>query len=218
MKIGIVGVGPIGEALARLAVDRGHQVRIGSRRPAALADLAEAIGCVVGAPDEAAAFGEIVVAAIPLGARTSLPRAAIGRRIVIDAMNYYPERDGQIAVLDARKTTTSELVAVTLPDARIVKAFNAILARDLPIGARPPTASCRRALPIAGDDTPAKDAVAMLHDQFGFDVMDTGALSDSWLFERAKPAYCIPLDAAGLRAALQAASRDEELPEGSWRR
>ncbi len=119
MKIGILGAGPLGEALARLAVDQGHQVRIGSRRSAALEDLANAIGCVVGTPDEASSFGEIVVTAIPLGMMDSLPGAAIGDRIVVDVMNYYPERDGRIAALDARTTTTSELVAARLPEARI---------------------------------------------------------------------------------------------------
>ncbi|QND44335.1 NAD(P)-binding domain-containing protein (plasmid) [Rhizobium lusitanum] len=218
MRIGILGAGPVGEALARLAVEQGHEVKIGSRHPARLVDLANAIGCVVGTPDEAAAFGEIVVAAVPLGAIDSLPRVEIGKKIVIDAMNYYPERDGRIASLDARTTTTSELVAARLPEARIVKAFNAILARDLPLGARPPTGPGRRALPIAGDDAASKEVVARLHDQFGFDVVDTGVLVDSWRFERAKPAYCIPLDAGGLQAAVNAATREGELPEGSWRR
>lgn len=218
MRIGILGAGPVGEALAQLAVEQGHEVKIGSRRPAALTDLANAIGCVVGAPYEAAAFGEVVVAAIPLGAMDSLPRAAIGARIVVDAMNYYPERDGRIAALDTRTTTTSELIAAQLPEARIVKAFNAILARDLPLGARPSTGPRRQALPIAGDDAASKEVVARFHDQFGFDVVDTGQLAGSWRFERAKPAYCIPLDAVGLQTALDAATRDGELPEGSWRR
>jgi predicted dinucleotide-binding enzyme len=217
MKIGILGTGPVGEALARLAVDQGHEVTIGSREPTRLGNLAATLGCTMAIPDEAAAFGEVVVAAIPLGAMDSLPREAIGNRIVIDAMNYYPERDGRIAALDARETTTSEMVAVRLPDARVVKAFNAILARDLPIDARPSIGAGRRSLPIAGNDAAAKEVVARLHDQFGFDVVDTGSLEDSWRFERAKPAYCIPLDAIELRAALDAAIRDEELPEGSWR-
>jgi predicted dinucleotide-binding enzyme len=60
--------------------------------------------------------------------------------------------------------------------------------------------------------------VAGLHGEFGFDVLDAGSLSDSWRFERAKPAYCIPLDDAGLRRALGAATREHELPHGSWRR
>ncbi len=62
------------------------------------------------------------------------------------------------------------------------------------------------------------EVVARLHDQFGFDAVDAGRLADSWRFERAKPAYCIPLDATGLGAAFAAATRDGELADGSWRR
>ncbi len=47
------------------------------------------------------------------------------------------------------------------------------------------------------------------------DVLDTGTLEDSWRFERAKPAYCIPLDRTRLKAALDKAEWDKELPDGS---
>jgi len=56
-----------------------------------------------------------------------------------------------------------------------------------------------------------------LLDELGFDTVDGGGLADSWRFERAKPAYCIPLDKPGLRAALAQAQREVELPEGWWR-
>jgi hypothetical protein len=60
--------------------------------------------------------------------------------------------------------------------------------------------------------------VIKLLDEIGFDAVDAGSLDESWRFERAKPAYCIPLDKAGLKAALAAAEREVELPDGSWRR
>ena len=113
-----MSTGAVGEALARLAADQGHQVKMGSRRPVRLVNPAEAIGCFAGILDEAAAFGEVVVAAISLGAMGSLPRAASGDRIVIDTMKYYPERDGRVAALDARETT-SERVAPQLSEARL---------------------------------------------------------------------------------------------------
>ena len=75
----------------------------------------------------------------------------------------------------------------------------------------------RRALPIAGDDGAAKTRVAELHDQLGYDTVDAGPLREGWRFERAKPAYCLPLGTAALRAALASASREGELPDGSWR-
>ena len=218
MKIGILGAGLIGGALAKLAADHGHEVMISSRHPDALAELAAGIGCRTGTLDQAAGFGELCVLAVPLVALDSLPIAALAGKIVIDAMNYYPERDGAITVLDARTTTTSELVAARLPGARLVKAFNAILARDLPDYARVSIPSGRRSLPIAGNDPAANRIVANLHEAFGFDAFDTGPLAESWRFERAKPAYCVPLDRDGLRRALDAATRVGELPHGSWRR
>lgn len=78
MKIGILGGGPVGLTLARLAVEQGYEVMNGSRHPARLIELAEAIGCLVDSVEAAVKFGEIVTAAIPLGAIESLPLAAIG--------------------------------------------------------------------------------------------------------------------------------------------
>lgn len=217
MKIGILGAGLIGEALAKLATNHGYGVMLSSRHPDQLRDLAARIGCEAGTLDQAAAFGEIAVLAVPFAARDALPAEALAGKVVIDAMNYYPERDGPVAALDARTTITSERVAVALPGARLVKAFNAILARDLPESDRPPVPSGRRALPIAGDDAGAKALVVDLHEAFGFEALDAGGLAQSWRFERAKPAYCRPLDRHGLHQALGAATREGELPHGSWR-
>jgi predicted dinucleotide-binding enzyme len=218
MKIGILGAGLIGGVLAKLASDRGHEVMLSSRHADTLAGLAAEIGCRTGTPVEGAGFGELCVLAVPLTALDSLPVSALAGKVVIDAMNYYPERDGAIAALDERTITTSELVSARLPGARLVKAFNAILARDLPDDSRAPVLLGRRALAIAGNDKGANRMVAELHEAFGFEALDTGPLADSWRFERAKPAYCVPLDRAGLQRALDAATRDGELPHGSWRR
>lgn len=214
MRIGILGAGLVGAALAELMADAGHDVMVSSRHPDRLAAVAGAAGTV----GQACAFSDVCIAAVPFGALGDIPPAPLAGKVVVDAMNYYPERDGAVAELDERSTTTSGIVSHHLVGARVVKGFNAILARDLPRDARPPVASGRRALPIAGDDNEAKRIVAQLHDELGFDALDAGPLADSWRFERAKPAYCVPFDLAGLRSALQAATRDGELPHGSWRR
>jgi predicted dinucleotide-binding enzyme len=219
MKIGIVGAGFIGRALATLAQRSGHAVMLSnSRGPETLMSTVAAIGCRAGSAREAAQFGEVVVVAVPLHSYAALPVAELAGKIVIDTCNYYPERDGAIEALDRRATTTSELIAGHLHGARLVKAFNAILAKDLETDGTPPGSAQRRALPIAGDDAQAKRVVADLLDQFGFDAYDAGALSQSWRFERAKPAYCARLDRAALRDKLAEAQRDVELPHGSWRR
>jgi predicted dinucleotide-binding enzyme len=218
MRIGIIGAGHIGRALASLARGSGHEAMLSnSRGPDTLRDLAATLGCAVGTPQEAAQFGPIVMVAIPFGQRDALATLPLASRILVDANNYYPQRDGRIEALDAHTTTTSLMLAQRLPSATVVKAFNAILARDLMTDGRPKGSQPRRALPMAGDDAAAKRMVARLIDDFGFDPIDAGTLADSWRFERAKSAYCIPFDAVGLRDALAAAERDVELPDGSWR-
>ena len=219
MKIGIIGAGFIGRAIAQHAVRCGHDVMISnSRSPKTLGSTIVAIGCKAGTAEEAAAFGELVIVAIPFNAYESIPAGPLAGKIIADANNYYPARDGQIAALETRQTTTSEMLARHLPGAKVIKAFNAIMQNDLVDGGRPKGAPDRRSLPIAGDDGAAKKVVADLLDQFGFDAVDAGPLSEGWRFERAKPAYCVPLDVDGLKRALAEAKRDVDLPHGSWRR
>ena len=218
MQVGIIGAGFIGRAIAQLAVESGNDAMVSnSRGPETLVSIPSGIGAKIGTVADAARFGEVVLVAIPFNAVGSLPAEALAGKIVMDANNYYPERDGQVAELDDRLVTTSGLLARQLPQSRVVKAFNAILARDLMKGGRLPGSLERRALPIAGDDPGAKRIVAGLQEQFGFDVVDAGTLADSWRFERAKPAYCTPMNAADLRLALAAAERHVEVVEGSWR-
>lgn len=219
MKIGIIGAGFIGRALATLAVANGHDVMISnSRAPRTLGSTAVAIGCKVGTAQEAGAFGDLVIVAIPLAAYAEIPAESLAGKIVLDANNYYPGRDGRIEALDNHSTTTSELLAAHLKGAKVVKAFNAILQGDLATDGRPAGTPGRRALPIAGDDADAKGIATALIDQFGFDVVDAGVLAEGWRFQRAMPAYCIPLEAAVLKDALAAAQRGVEVPHGSWRR
>jgi predicted dinucleotide-binding enzyme len=218
MKIGIIGAGFIGRALATLAVKSGHEVMLSNSRAAkTLGSTAIAIDCKVGTALEAAGFGEVAIVAIPLMNYAEVPVEALVGKIVMDANNYYPERDGRIEALDTHATTTSELLSAHLAGAKVVKAFNAILQGDLEKDGRPAGSPDRRALPIAGDDAEAKRICTGLIDQFGFDVVDAGPLAEGWQFQRAMPAYCIPLAAAGLQRALAAAERGVELPHGSWR-
>ncbi len=218
MRIGIIGAGNIGQALARLAVANGHTATLSnSRGPETLRDVVAEIGCQAKAATDVPSVSDVVVLTVPLTAAFELAPHFLDDRIVIDTNNYYPDRDGNIAVLDRRETTTSQMIANHFANATVVKAFNAILAKDLLDPVALPNGA-KRALPIAGDDTAAKAVLTTLQADFGYDTVDAGPLADSWRFERAKPAYCIPFDKNGLISALAAAERDKELPEGSWRR
>jgi len=124
MNMGIIGSGNIGATTARLFTEAGHKVAVSnSREPESLESLVEEIGPRARATtvEEAAAFGEVVLVAMPLFAYETLPSDQLAGKIVVDAMNYYEGRDGQI---DFDGLTSSELVARGLPGARVVKAFN----------------------------------------------------------------------------------------------
>src|SRR5438552_2234032 len=126
MKIGIIGAGHIGGTTARLFVDAGHEVALSnSRGPETLRDLVASLGPNMHAatPEEASRFGEIVLLAIPFKDYTTLPADDLRGKIVIDATNYYPDRDGHYPDLDSGERASSELVAADLPGAWAARTF-----------------------------------------------------------------------------------------------
>jgi predicted dinucleotide-binding enzyme len=208
--IGLIGAGHIGSQLARLAVRNGYDVVVSnSRGPETLRDLVGELGprARAGTAQDAAEAGDLVVVTIPLKNVDDVPAAPLSGKIVIDTNNYYPQRDGHIAELDDEKTTTSELVQRHLKGSKVVKAFNHIYAAALTTDGQPAGTPNRRALAIAGDDADAKRTVAHIIDQFGFDVVDMGPLSESWRIQRDTPGYGPRRTAAELRQDLAAAQR-----------
>lgn len=208
MKIGIIGAGFVGRAIAELAIARGHTVMLAnSRGPETLFSLKVLLGSEIGTAAEAAAFGDIVIVAVPLSAIGALPADQLDGKTVIDAVNYYPGRDGHVAALDAGATTTSEMLAKALPGARITKGFNAIPMPQLLSDGKPADIPGRRALPLAGDYEADKGIVAGLYDAFGFDTVDAGELAEGWRFEEGMPSYCVPMDRSTLASTLADATR-----------
>ncbi len=208
--IGLIGAGHIGSQLARLAVRQGYDVVLSnSRGPETLKDLVHELGPHARAATsaQAAEAGDIVVVTIPLKNISDIPVAPLAGKIVVDTNNYYPERDGHIAGLDNETTTTSELLQRHLPGSKVVKAFNHIYAAELTSHGQPARTPNRRALAIAGNDAGAKQVVADLIDQFGFDVVDIGPLSESWRIQRDTPGYGPRRTAEELRRDLAAAER-----------
>jgi 8-hydroxy-5-deazaflavin:NADPH oxidoreductase len=203
MDIGIIGSGNIGSTLARHLRALGHQVRIAnSRGPASLSALAAETGAAAATVEEAARAKDLVIIAIPQASVTQLPREILGKTsaVVIDTGNYYPTRDGQIADID-NGMTDSEWVAKVL-GAKVVKAFNNILAGSLASRGVPATTAGRICISVAGDEPAAKGLVMDLIDSIGFDAIDAGSLAESWRQQPGMPAYCRDLDAAALKAAL----------------
>lgn len=219
--IGFIGSGHIGSTVARLSVVAGHPVVLSnSRGPETLKDLVAELGqrARPATTPEAAAAGEIVVVSIPFKAYRNVPAGPLAGKTVIDANNYYPERDGHFEEIDNRSVTSSELLQRHLAESSVVKAFNNIFYRHLLSLSRSPDAEDRSFLPIAGDDADAKAAVATFLDSIGYGTVDAGTLSESWRQEPGTPVSGSPYgsfdDEAGtsagagkIRAALAAARR-----------
>jgi 8-hydroxy-5-deazaflavin:NADPH oxidoreductase len=218
--LGLIGSGRIGSTVARLAVDAGHDVVLSnSRGPETLADLVAELGprarAATGA--EAATAGALVLVSTPLSAYPSLPAAALVGKTVLDTGNYYPQRDGQIPLLDSGELTGSEYLARHLPGARVVKVFNNIFFKHLQNLPRSVGATDRTYLPAAGDDAAVADVAAFL-DSIGYGTAGYGPLAEGWRQQPGTPAYGIPYGEfenekgipaaeAVIRAALAAATR-----------
>jgi 8-hydroxy-5-deazaflavin:NADPH oxidoreductase len=193
--ISFIGSGLISSQLARLSVAAGYNVILSnSRAPDSLSELVQELGPKARAaiPVEAARDGDLVVISIPFCAYTKLPIEALSGKVVIDTMNYYPERDGDMPDVKTDVVTTSELLQNHLVGAKVVRALNNMDWVRLFNRARPEGASDRSALPVAGDNTGAKAAVADYIEAIGYEVVDIGRLSDSWRSAPGTPVYVIP--------------------------
>ena len=219
--VGIIGSGMIGGTVARLSVAAGHHVVVSnSRGPETLAELVAELGPLATAAtsEQASEAGDLVLVSIPVKAFGDVPVKPLAGKPVLDTGNYYPQRDGHIEELDTGALTSSGLLQRYLPEAHVVKVFNNILFKHLQNLARPHGAQDRSALPIAGDDPAAKQAVTAFLDAIGYDAVDTGPLAESWRQEPGTPVYGspygpytdemgTPASAATIHAALVGAHR-----------
>jgi len=203
MEIGIIGSGNIGSTLAGYLIKLGHQVTIAnSRGPESLTEVAEKTGATPVTTEEAAGAEDLVIIAIPAKAIVKLPIDILSasKAIVLDAGNYYPSRDGQIADIEGG-LTDSEWVAKVIGHP-VIKAFNNIVAESLASKARPAGGTDRIALSVAGDGKEQKEAIMKLIEEIGFDAIDGGTLSESWRQQPGEPAYCRDLKNDALEVAL----------------
>ena len=208
--IGIIGAGHIGSQVARAAVAHGYDVVISnSRGPESLGSLVAELGpkATAATPVEAGTAGDFVVVTVPLKALKDVPVEPLAGKIVIDTNNYYFERDGHIAALDEKRTTTSGLLQEHLPTSRVAKGFNHIGSAEITTTGSPAGTENRRALATASDFDDAAQLVTDLYDEFGFDTVNIGALSESWRIERDTPGYGIRQSKAELVENLAKAER-----------
>ncbi len=192
MNIGVIGSGNIGGTLGQHWAKAGHKIMFSSRHPEELQSMATEVGAQVGTIEETAAFGEVILLAIPFGyiAEVAQQVGPLNNKILIDATNPYPQRDGDVArqvIADPSQTATG-YVASQFTGAHTVKAFNSIYFKVLDEQAFR-SGDERIAVQVCGDDLQAKQTVKQLIADIGFAPQDLGDLSQGRLFEPDAPLY-----------------------------
>jgi predicted dinucleotide-binding enzyme len=196
MKVGILGSGDVGQALAAGFVRHGHEVTMGTRDPAKLAAFASRhSGVRVGSFRDATLFGELVVLAVRGKAAADVLRDGdednIEGKVIIDATNPISEAPPKNGVLDyfTQEESLMERLQRDFSGARFVKAFSCV-GSDLMVNPKlaggPPT------MFICGNDADAKKIVTGILDQFGWEVEDMGMAEGARAIEPLAVLWCIP--------------------------
>ncbi len=205
LKIGIIGAGRIGGPLAGYWVKAGHEVMISSDHPQTLRGLAARLGprAHVGTPQEAAAFGTVILVSVPYKAMPELGATIskeLAGKVILDTSNPSSRRDGAMASA-AQEKGAGIATAEYLHEKRIVRAFNCIPARTLATESdRKPE---RIAIPIGGDDPQALRIAARLVREAGFDPVVVGSLAETRRFDLGQPLARGDLTAAELRQLIK---------------
>jgi len=177
VKIGIIGSGHVGSALGEVWAKAGNEVMFSSRHLDNDRKLAAAIGASAqaGTPQEAASFGQVLLFAVPYSAFPELIKSlgnSFKGKVVINASNPFPERDGEIAN-QAREKGAGLFDAQLLPGAYVVRAFNAVGAARMASAHEDPG---KIGMPIAGDDKKAIEVASRLVREAGFEPVVVGGL------------------------------------------
>lgn len=192
MKIGIIGSGNIGGMLGQHWAKAGNEVIFSSRNPEELKSMAAEAGAQTGTVQEAASFGEVILLAIPFGKIPELAQqiGQLDNKILIDATNPYPQRDGDLArqVIEDKTQTATGYTASQFSGAHTIKAFNSIYYKVLEEKAFR-SGEQRIAVQICGDDIQAKQTVMQLIAAIGFAPQDIGDLNSGTVFEPGAPLY-----------------------------
>lgn len=196
-KIGIIGSGPVAQALAAGFLAYNYPVMMGTRHPEKLNEWLEKAGkgASVGSFDEVASFGEIIVLAVKGSvAKDALDMAGkknLGGKIVIDTTNPIADRppeNGVLRFFTNLDHSLMEQLQKSFPDTRFVKAFNSV-GNAVMVN---PSFESKPTMFICGNDKSAKQDVATILDQFGYEVADMGGVEAARAIEPLCMLWCIP--------------------------
>src|SRR5690349_4441843 len=205
LKIGIIGAGNVGGTVGTLWAKAGHEVMFSSLDIEQERKLAASVGrgAKAGTPKEAAAIGEVLFFAVPYSALPALGRdlaSEIKGKVVLDASNPIPRRDGAMAqdVLDQGGTGVAS--PKFLAGARIVRVYNEVGYAQMRDQAHRPGE--RLGIPIAGDDAQALKTATRLVNEAGHEPVMVGGLARAKDFDYGSSVFGKPMTAAELRKAL----------------
>jgi predicted dinucleotide-binding enzyme len=165
-KVGIIGDGNVGGALKKGIERSGRQVRASGRDK--------------GAVQQVAAWGELVILAVPFAALDEVvanAREQLAGKVVVDVTNPL---DNQMNLAVGFDSSGAEQLQKKLPRSKVVKAFNTVFAVHMSTGK---LGTQRLTCFAAGDDVGARRAVVELARDIGFDPVDAGPLKNARLLE-----------------------------------
>jgi len=197
MRVGVLGSGDVAKVLAGGFVKHGHDVMIGSRTPAKLAEWASSGPKVAtGTFADAAQFGELVVLAVKgTAAHEALQLAGernLARKVVIDATNPIAEAPpihGVLKFFTDLDESLMERLQKQFPEAHLVKAFNSVGNACM---VNPRFEGGKPTMFICGNDEAAKQTVRGVLDQFGWETADMGRAEAARAIEPLCMLWCIP--------------------------
>ena len=190
-KIGIIGAGKLGLALAKLALDAGYDVGISSSRPAQAIELTVEVlapGAKAYTTTELIEQFSTIILALPLSRFLALPDSILTQfkeKIVLDAMNFWWEIDGKDQ--EAHYRNSSVTVQNKLPEAFVVKAFNHMGYHDL--AAEATTKEHKKAIVYATDHPHIVPEIEELIKQLGFDPYALATLEQGVMLEPGSPLF-----------------------------
>ncbi len=197
MKIGVIGSGDVGRTLAGGFLEHGHAVVIGTRDPAKLEDWrAQHPKARVAGFRECAEFGDIVVLAVK-GTRSAealrmAGKSALAGKPVVDATNPIadaPPVNGVLRFFTNLDESLMERLQREIPEACFVKAFNSVGNARM---VNPQFPGGKPTMFICGNDQAAKNIVAGILDQFGWETADMGNVEAARAIEPLCMLWCIP--------------------------
>lgn len=197
MKIGVLGSGVVAKTLATGFLKHGHEVMLGTRTPAKLADWAQQNQRGrTGTFGEAAAFAEVVVLAVKGTAAAEALRAAGSERLagktILDATNPISDAaptNGVLAFFTDLNESLMERLQRDFAAARFVKVFNSV---GYACMVNPQFKGGKPTMFICGNDDAAKRTVAGILDQFGWEIADMGKAEAARAIEPLCILWCIP--------------------------